>query len=275
MYGANSTLIYLEGSNKSSSLRVLNNSAMVVRGNVVSRPVKRFMLFLWASHVESHSAVMFQGNDMQGSSVVFISGSTYNVYYNSWLQLSGNLCRVSPTVVFALLNPRVDLRDSTVSVSGNQFMSSTGMPTVLWIISGSSELTKGVVLAACNTLNGKERVKYSIPSEYNASILTCRDPCSLAASCFPAYTTTASSDGCSCTCADGGHGDACLPVAVPEAPSTDSADLCVRDVRVDEEVNAGFGTPVTCYVGVTFAADVVVDVESMSGSVRNVTLVNC
>ncbi|EKF31218.1 dispersed gene family protein 1 (DGF-1), putative [Trypanosoma cruzi marinkellei] len=40
-------------------------------------------------------------------------------------------------------------------------------------------------------------------------------------------------------------------------------------------MNAGFGTPVACYVGVTFAADVVVDVESMSGSVRNVTLVNC
>ncbi|EKF29723.1 dispersed gene family protein 1 (DGF-1), putative, partial [Trypanosoma cruzi marinkellei] len=30
-----------------------------------------------------------------------------------------------------------------------------------------------------------------------------------------------------------------------------------------------------CYVGVTFAADVVVDMESMSGSVRNVTLANC
>ncbi|EKF28472.1 dispersed gene family protein 1 (DGF-1), putative, partial [Trypanosoma cruzi marinkellei] len=32
---------------------------------------------------------------------------------------------------------------------------------------------------------------------------------------------------------------------------------------------------VVCYVGVTFAADVVVDVELMSGSVRNVTLANC
>ncbi|EKF99642.1 dispersed gene family protein 1 (DGF-1), putative, partial [Trypanosoma cruzi] len=78
-----------------------------------------------------------------------------------------------------------------------------------------------------------------------------------------------------CRCAEGGHGDACLPVAVPEPPSTDGADLCVRDVRVGVEVNAGFGTSVVCYVGVTFAADFVVDVESMSGSVRNVTLANC
>ncbi|EKF26494.1 dispersed gene family protein 1 (DGF-1), putative, partial [Trypanosoma cruzi marinkellei] len=32
---------------------------------------------------------------------------------------------------------------------------------------------------------------------------------------------------------------------------------------------------VACYVGVTFVADVVVDVALMSGSVRNVTLANC
>ncbi|EKF30433.1 dispersed gene family protein 1 (DGF-1), putative, partial [Trypanosoma cruzi marinkellei] len=44
---------------------------------------------------------------------------------------------------------------------------------------------------------------------------------------------------------------------------------------VDVEVNVSFGTSLACYVGVTFAADVVVDVESMSGSVRNVTLANC
>ncbi|RNF09707.1 dispersed gene family protein 1 (DGF-1), partial [Trypanosoma cruzi] len=92
---------------------------------------------------------------------------------------------------------------------------------------------------------------------------------------LPAYTTTASSDGCACTCAEDGHGDACLPVAVPEPPSTDGADLCVRDVRVGVEVSAGLWTSVACYVGVTFAADVVVDVGSMSGSVRNVTLANC
>ncbi|EKF28740.1 dispersed gene family protein 1 (DGF-1), putative, partial [Trypanosoma cruzi marinkellei] len=162
-----------------------------------------------------------------------------------------------------------------MSVSGNQFMFSTGTPTVLQISSESPDLTNGAIVAACNTVNGEEGAKNVIPSVYNATILTCSDPCALAASCFPAYTTTASSDGCACTCAEGGHGDACLPVAVPEPPSTDGADLCVRDVRVDEEVNAGLGTPVVCYVGVTFAADVVVDMESMSGGVRNVTLTNC
>ncbi|KAF5215606.1 hypothetical protein ECC02_011694 [Trypanosoma cruzi] len=275
MYGGNGTLIYLEGSSQSSSLNVINNSAVVIRGNVVTSPVKRFLLLSWASHVESQSAVVFQGNDMQGSSVVFFPSYSPKIYYNSWLQLSDNLCRVSPSVVFSLLNPTVNLRDSTVSVSGNQFMSSTDTPRVLWIISGSDDLTNGVVVVACNTVNGEEGVKYSIPSVYNATILTCSDPCTLAASCFPEYTTTASSDGCACTCAEGGHGDACLPVAVPEPPSTDGADLCVRDVRVDVEVSAGLGTSVACYVGVTFAADVVVDVELMSGSVRNVTLANC
>ncbi|RNC46744.1 dispersed gene family protein 1 (DGF-1), partial [Trypanosoma cruzi] len=135
--------------------------------------------------------------------------------------------------------------------------------------------TNGAIVAACNTVNGEEGTEYSIPSVYNATILSCSDPCTLAASCFPAYTTTASSDGCACRCSECGHGDACLPVAVPEPPSTDGAELCVRDVRVDVEVDAGLGTSVVCYVGVTFAADVVVELELMSGSVRNVTLANC
>ncbi|RNC40003.1 dispersed gene family protein 1 (DGF-1), partial [Trypanosoma cruzi] len=201
--------------------------------------------------------------------------SSFQIYYNSWLQLSGNLCRESPSEAFAYISPTVSLRDSMVSVSGNQLMSSTVTPTVLRIPKRSRDLTNGAIVAACNTVNGEEGAKYSIPSVYNATILTCSDPCTLAASCFPAYTTTASSDGCACTCAEDGHGDACLPVAVAEPPSTDGADLCVRDVHVDEEVSAGFGTSVACYVGVTFAADVVVDVASMSGSVRNVTLANC
>ncbi|RNC55002.1 dispersed gene family protein 1 (DGF-1), partial [Trypanosoma cruzi] len=275
MAGGNGTLIHLEGPSQSLSLSVLNNSAVVVRGNVVLGGLRHFMLFLWALIVESWSAVVFQGNDMQGSSAVFISRSIFHIYYNSWLQLSGNLCRVSPLEAFAFFNPTVNLRDSTVSVSGNRFMSSAGTPTVLRISTGSSDLTNGAIVAACNTVNGEEGVNYAIPSVYNANILKCSDPCALAASCFPAYTTIASSDGCACRCAEGGHGDACLPVAVPEPPSTDGADLCVRDVRVDVELNAGLGTSVVCYVGVTFAADVVVEVESMSGSVRNVTLANC
>ncbi|EAN95484.1 dispersed gene family protein 1 (DGF-1), putative [Trypanosoma cruzi] len=275
MAGGDSTLIHLEGSRRSSSLKVLNNSAVVIRGNIVSRPVKYFLLLILALRVESHSAFVFQGNDMQGSSVAFFPGFSSYIYYNSWLQVSGNLCRESPSEAFAFFYSTVNLRDSTVSVSGNQFISRTGTPTVLWIPKGSRDITNGAIVAACNTVNGEEGVEYIIPSVYNAAILTCSDPCTIAASCFPAYTTTASSDGCACTCAEGGHGDACLPVAVPEPPSTDGADLCVRDVRVDVEVNVSFGTSVACYVGVTFAADVVVDVESMSGSVRNVTLANC
>ncbi|EAN89323.1 dispersed gene family protein 1 (DGF-1), putative, partial [Trypanosoma cruzi] len=275
MDGANGTLIYIGGSSQSFSLKVLNDSAVVIRGNVVTRPMKYLILFLWSLRVESRSAVVFQGNDMQGSLVVFYSSYSPNIYYNSWLQLSGNLCRESPSDAFALLSPTVNLRDSTVSVSGNRFMSSTDRPTVLRIPKGSRDITNGAIVAGCNTVNGEEEVNYVIPSVYNATILTCSDPCALATSCFPAYTTTVSRDGCACTCAEGGHGDACLPVAVPEPPSTDGVDLCVRDVSVDVEVNAGLGTSVACYVGVTFAADVVVDVGSMSGSVRNVTLANC
>ncbi|EAN87850.1 dispersed gene family protein 1 (DGF-1) [Trypanosoma cruzi] len=272
---AGSTLIYLEGTRQSLSLSALNNSAVVIRGNLVLSEVQYVIFLISSLGVESQSAVVFQGNEMRRSSVVFYSRYFSYIYYNSWLQLSSNLCRESPSEAFLFMNPTVNLRDSTVSVSGNRFMSSYGMTKALRISTGSRDLTNGAIVAACNTVNGGERVKYSIPSVYNATFLTCEDPCTLAAWCFPAYTTTASSDGCACTCAEGGHGDACLPVAVPEPSSTDGADFCVRDVRVDVEVNVSFGTSVACYVGVTFAADVVVDVGSMSGSVRNVTLANC
>ncbi|KAF5217289.1 hypothetical protein ECC02_009846 [Trypanosoma cruzi] len=275
MAGGEGTPIHLEGYAESLSLFVLNSSAVVVRGNLVSSLVQYVIIFVWVFCVESRSAVVFRDNDMQGSSAVFFSSHPSHIYYNSWLQLSGNLCRVSPVGAFAVLNPTVNLRDSMVSVSGNQFMSSKGTHTALWIYSGPSDLTNVAIVAACNTVNDGKEANYVIPSVYNATILTCSDPCALAASCFPAYTTTVSSDGCACTCAEGGHGDACLPVAVPEPPSTDGADLCVRDVRVDVKLSAGLGTSVACHVGVTFSADVVVDVGSMSGSTRNVTLANC
>ncbi|RNC32215.1 dispersed gene family protein 1 (DGF-1), partial [Trypanosoma cruzi] len=275
MAGGDGSLIYIGGSRHSSSLSVLNNSAVVVRGNVVSSQVQCVIFLRWALIVESFSAVVFQGNDMQRSLAVFYSKFLSYIYYNSWLQLSGNLCRESPSKAFVYIDYTVNIRDSTVSVSGNRFISSAGTPTVLWIPTIPRELTNGAIVAVCNTVNGEERVQYVIPSVYNVTISTCSGPCTIAASCFPAYTTTASSDGCACTCTEGGYGDACLPVAVPEPPSTDGADLCVRDVSVDVEVNVSFGTSVVCYVCVTFAADVVVDVGLMSGSVRNVTLVNC
>ncbi|EKF98882.1 dispersed gene family protein 1 (DGF-1), putative, partial [Trypanosoma cruzi] len=202
MAGGDGTLIYLEGPSEPFSLSVLNNSAVVIRGNIVTRPVQYFIFFLWALIVESLSAVVFQGNEMQGSSVVFYSSDSSNIYYNSWLQLSGNLCRESPSDAFAFLYPTVNLRDSTVSVSRNQFMSSTVSSTMLLIPQSSRDLTNGAIVAAFNTVNDKEGVKYSISSVYNATFLTCSDPCALAASCFPAYTATASSDGCACRCAE-------------------------------------------------------------------------
>ncbi|EKF27163.1 dispersed gene family protein 1 (DGF-1), putative, partial [Trypanosoma cruzi marinkellei] len=173
--GVNGTLIYLGGSSQSSSLSVLNSSAVVIRGNVVSRPVKCFMVFLWVSRVESHSAVVFQGNDMQGISLVFLSNTSSNIYHNSWLQLSDNLFRESPLGSFPFFYPRANLRESTVSVSGNQFISSTGTPTVLLIPAVFSDLTNGAIVAACNTVNGEEGANYVIPSAYNAIILSCRD----------------------------------------------------------------------------------------------------
>ncbi|EKG08111.1 dispersed gene family protein 1 (DGF-1), putative, partial [Trypanosoma cruzi] len=52
MAGGNSTLIHLEGSSQSFSLSVLNNSAVVIRGNVVVGELEHFMQF-FGPHVWS------------------------------------------------------------------------------------------------------------------------------------------------------------------------------------------------------------------------------
>ncbi|ESL09276.1 hypothetical protein TRSC58_03007 [Trypanosoma rangeli SC58] len=270
-----SVIIHLGGSQSSPSLEAMNNSAVVVQGNVVSKPVAYIIFFEQAVRVESLSAVVFQGNLMQGSAAALYASSSFYVYYDSWVQVSGNLCRGSPGRAFVLVGRSLSLRTSAVSVSGNQFTSDSKTLTALRIRRGSSDLTNGVVMAACNAVSSGGEASYMIPSAYNPTIRSCSDPCILAASCFPAYTATAAvSDGCACTCAEGGHGEHCLPVEVPKSRGGD-ADSCVRDVSVIEEVNAGFGVSAACYVGVTFAADVVVAVAAMSGSARNVTLTNC
>ncbi|EKF99650.1 dispersed gene family protein 1 (DGF-1), putative, partial [Trypanosoma cruzi] len=91
MAGGDSTLIYLEGSRRSSSLSVLNDSAVVIRGNLVTRSVQYFMHILSALIVESQSLFCFR-DEMQGSLAVFYSTFAANIYYHSWLQLSGNFC---------------------------------------------------------------------------------------------------------------------------------------------------------------------------------------
>ncbi|RNC53083.1 dispersed gene family protein 1 (DGF-1), partial [Trypanosoma cruzi] len=164
MAGGDSTLINLEGSSHFFSLSVLNNSAVVIRGNLVTGPVKYFLLVILALRVESRSAFVFQGNEIKRSSFVFFPSYSSYIYYNSWLQLSGNLCRVSSSEAFAFLYPKVNLRDSTVSLSGNRFMSSRGTPIILQVPTVSRDITNGAIVVACNTVNGEEGVEYGIPS---------------------------------------------------------------------------------------------------------------
>ncbi|RNE97253.1 dispersed gene family protein 1 (DGF-1), partial [Trypanosoma rangeli] len=273
--GRKSVIIQRGGSELYPSLEVMNNSAVVVQGNVVSKPVAYIIYLERALRVESLSVVVFQGNIMQGSATALYAASSFYVYYDSWVQVSRNLCRGSPEHAFVFVKQLLSLRRSVLSVSGNQFTSDNETLTVLRIDGGSSDLPHGAVVAACNTVSGGGEASYMIPQAYNPTIRSCSDPCTLAASCFPAYTTTATvDDGCACTCAEGGHGEHCLPVEVPKIHGGD-VDPCVRDMNVTWDVMAGFGVSSVCYVGVTFAADVVVGVGAMSGKARNVTLTNC
>ncbi|KEG10670.1 dispersed gene family protein 1 (DGF-1) [Trypanosoma grayi] len=128
------------------------------------------------------------------------------------------------------------------------------------------------LIVACNVVNREVVAEYeSVPSAFRIEVMECGAKCHAHASCFPAYTTKTSANGCTCSCKNGGQGDRCLPVDLPGG----RAEPCVRDVNMTWDVLAGAGDSAVCFVGVTFAADVVVDVSEMTGSARNVTLKNC
>ncbi|RNF19838.1 dispersed gene family protein 1 (DGF-1) [Trypanosoma conorhini] len=154
--GANSVVVRLGGSWASASLEVLNNSAVVVQGNVVSKPLLYFMLFPWSLRVESRSAVVFGGNLMQGATAVFAVASNAYVYYDSWVQVSGNLCRGSPGLAFAFLGGALSLRNSALSVSRNEFRSDTNTPTALRIADMAQRPLKRI---DCGRLQHCERRK--------------------------------------------------------------------------------------------------------------------
>ncbi|KAH9593514.1 Dispersed gene family protein 1 [Trypanosoma melophagium] len=271
---ADGTAFYLQGKSTSYSLRVLDNSAVVIQSNTVTKTLLHFAMFTWKMHVESRSAVVLRNNDvMVGSSLLHVEQGT-TVHGDSWLQLERNLARGDLTSGLAYISSKVSLAESTVAVGSNLVVSTTGKPSILGgLMSSQPDVVQSTMLLHCNKVNDDDVASYEIPPAYDPTIVSCTNLCSPVMSCFPAYTaaTHESGNGCVCECAEGGHGEMCLPVDTP----SDGVDSCVRDVTVTWEVMEGSGKSVVCYVGVTFTADVVVDVGAMSGDVRNVTLVNC
>ncbi|RNC38432.1 dispersed gene family protein 1 (DGF-1), partial [Trypanosoma cruzi] len=100
--------------------------------------------------------------------------------------------------------------------------------------------------------------------------------------CFAARTS--SIRGCECECAAGGHGDTCVPAAVPDGlgplPLPDAKDTEVRCVHGGSISSVDYPDPGVrglCFVNVTFTAAIVLDLWSFNAPQQtlNITLLQC
>ncbi|RNF02115.1 dispersed gene family protein 1 (DGF-1), partial [Trypanosoma conorhini] len=266
--------LHVAGGASGTAVQVRNNSVVSVARSVVSGALKSFVRFGSLSLTEKSALLLERNVGLVVRSVLHAEGAVELL--DSWVWIHKNAAHDNASVV-CRVGP-VTTRRSRLVVSGNSVSpvrDGAGDAALL----SSSSISKGdnssVLVLACNHLaeatDATDAVPKGLGAVFSVKVESCGGKCGQAAPCFPGYTTTASGDGCACTCAEGGHGGACLPVDIP----MNYEDPCVRDMNVTWEVMAGFQQSAVCYVGVTFAADVVVDVAAMSGSARNVTLANC
>ncbi|EKF30976.1 dispersed gene family protein 1 (DGF-1), putative, partial [Trypanosoma cruzi marinkellei] len=100
--------------------------------------------------------------------------------------------------------------------------------------------------------------------------------------CFAARTSSIS--GCECVCAAGGHGDTCLPAAVPDGlgplllpDAKDTEVRCVHGGSISSVDNFDPGERGLCFVKVTFTAAIVLDLSRFDAPQQtlNITLLQC
>ncbi|KAF8278189.1 hypothetical protein TcBrA4_0117760 [Trypanosoma cruzi] len=113
------------------------------------------------------------------------------------------------------------------------------------------------------------------------TVLDC-GACTVDAVCFAARTSSIS--GCDCVCAAGGHGDTCLPAAVPDGlgslPLPDAKDTevrCVHGGSISSVYDTDPGVHGLCFVKVTFTAAIVLDLSHFAAPQQtlNITLLQC
>ncbi|RNC38430.1 dispersed gene family protein 1 (DGF-1), partial [Trypanosoma cruzi] len=135
----------------------------------------------------------------------------------------------------------------------------------------------------CNEARGSPVTDYQYDLNIGApvTVLDC-GVCTVDAVCFAARTSSIS--GCECVCAAGGHGDTCLPAAVPDGlgplPLTGSDDTevrCVHGGSISSVDDPDPGVRGLCFVNVTFTAAIVLDLSRFDAPEQtlNVTLLQC
>ncbi|RNF01077.1 putative dispersed gene family protein 1 (DGF-1), partial [Trypanosoma conorhini] len=234
--------------------------------------------------VAEGSVLQFAGNKFGPSASVLRTGAL-TLKRGAWLVQRDNDFRVR--TVF--LVDRVSMEaGSTWSVLRNNFLRAPGgfSGASMWnyFPTSDSAAVEPTVHVTCNYLAGEPLTSYRrIAMQMDMTNYEC-GACARPAECFPGNTTTASGDGCDCTCAAGGHGDACLPAEVPKAlgprPPLAVAPAevpCVHGGTVSALPAPTPGVSGLCFVDVHFTSPLAIDLGEFRPTTQtlNITLLRC
>ncbi|EKF30974.1 dispersed gene family protein 1 (DGF-1), putative [Trypanosoma cruzi marinkellei] len=269
-----------------SYLRVSGGSVFSIQSSSWSAPSIDFY----------RGACVFNGVAVDGGSVLQVLSSTLRLGFTmlmtntltvtggSWLVHRNNEFRTA-YVVYVVNEDGVVFRDQSVwSIIHNSFTCGSYSPfTYMTSVWSPPSDARPTIYGVCNKARGSPVTNYL--EELNIGVpvkaLDC-GICTVDAVCFAARTSSIS--GCECVCAAGGHGDTCLPAAVPDGlgplPLPDANDTEVRCVHggsissVDDPVPGVRGL---CFVNVTFTAAIVLDLSRFYSPQHtlNITLLQC
>ncbi|EKF28780.1 dispersed gene family protein 1 (DGF-1), putative [Trypanosoma cruzi marinkellei] len=267
-----------------SDLRVVGGSVFSIQNSSWSAPSTEY----YEGACVFRDVAVVDGSVLQIVSSEFRLGfamlmaSTLTVSGGSWLVHRDNEFRTTYVVYVSKYNG-VTFRDRSVwSILRNSFTPGSYSSIYAQLISNWSPPSDSspTIYGVCNELMGspvmdyQEELSIGVP----VTVLDC-GACTMDAVCFAARTSSIS--GCECVCAAGGHGDTCLPAAVPDGlgplPLSDAKVRCVHGGRISSVDDPDPGERGLCFVNVTFTAAIVLDLSYFDAPQQtlNITLLQC
>ncbi|EAN80868.1 dispersed gene family protein 1 (DGF-1), putative, partial [Trypanosoma cruzi] len=268
-----------------SDLRVSGGSVFSIQNSLWSAPntgyYKGACVFLDVA-VDGGSVLQIVSSEFRLGFAMLIA-NTLTVTDGSWLVHRDNEFRTA-YVVQVIKYDGVAFRDRSVwSILRNKltygsYSSTHAHMTNDWSPPSDSCPT---IYGMCNEARGSPVTNYQ--EELNIGVpVTALDcgACTVDAVCFAARTSSIS--GCECVCAAGGHGDTCLPAAVPDGlgplpDATDTEVRCVHGGSISFVDDPDPGVRGLCFVNVTFTAAIVLDLSLFAAPQQtlNITLLQC
>ncbi|RNC32353.1 dispersed gene family protein 1 (DGF-1), partial [Trypanosoma cruzi] len=271
----------------SSDLRVSGGSVFSIQNSSWSAP----SIEIYKGACEFEDVVVDGGSVLQMVSSTFRLGfamlmaNTLTVTGGSWLVHRDNDFRTA-YVVYVANYYGVAFRDQSVwSILYNKFTHGSYSSTIARMTSNWSPPsdTRPTIYGVCNEARGSPVTDYGEELNIGAPVmvLDC-GACTVDAVCFAARTSSIS--GCECVCAAGGHGETCLPAAVPDGlgplplPEADDTEVrCVHGGSISSLDDPDPGVRGLCFVNVTFTTAIVLELSYFDAPEQtlNITLLQC